>query len=392
MISKTISKLPKSVVEVSVSASWVDLEPKWNETLTKLAAEVELPGFRKGQVPLPMVEQNLSNKLQDEFLKTVMPALLVEALQGTNIIPIDYPKYQLTSFTKGGELSFKAQITERPEVKVGDYKNVKVQRPTLKQITDEDVNKLIEELFQRWKARLFANQQTRSGEQTKQSIEAQPPLQQPTANQTSGSISFNQSVLPTQPSGLVDAQGNPLGGAQTLSDVPNDVFAKAVGALSLADLKNKIRTNLENEAKYNNELDYEEAILQEVEKITTVDLPEILIDDELNRMLVSLQRRVADMGLLLEDYLKGQGKTLEGLRAEWRPQAEKNVRMELGLAEIARQEKVEVTDAELQAEIDKVQDAKLKAQFEAQEPRLHLKHSLRQIKTLDLLKTLVKSF
>ena len=57
-------------------------------------------------------------------------------------------------------------------------------------------------------------------------------------------------------------------------------------------------------------------------------------------MLVSLQRRVADMGLLLEDYLKGQNKTLEQLKGEWRPQAEKNVRMELGLAEIARMENV----------------------------------------------------
>ena len=129
--------------------------------------------------------------------------------------------------------------------------------------------------------------------------------------------------------------------------------------------------------------------MQEVEKITTVELPEILIGDELNRMLVSLQRRVADMGLLLEDYLKSQGKTLEQLKDEWRVQAEKNVRMELGLAEIARSENVTITDEELKAEIDKIQDAKVKAQFEAQEPRLHLRHALRQTRTLDLLKKMV---
>ena len=97
------------------------------------------------------------------------------------------------------------------------------------------------------------------------------------------------------------------------------------------------------------------------------------------------------MGLLLEDYLKGQNKTLDGLKAEWKVQAEKNVRMELGLSEVARLEKVDISDTEVQAEVDKIQDAKMKAQFEAQEPRLHLKHSLRQIKTLDLLKALVKT-
>ena len=162
-----------------------------------------------------------------------------------------------------------------------------------------------------------------------------------------------------------------------------------MGATSLDDLKAKVRKDLEANVNYNNELDYEESILQEVEKITTVELPDILTQDELNRMLVSLQRRVADMGLLLEDYLKGQGKTLEQIKNEWKPQAEKNVRMELGLAEIARLENVTISDAELQAEVDKIQDARVKKQFEAQESRLHLRHALRQTRTLDFLKKMV---
>ena len=162
-----------------------------------------------------------------------------------------------------------------------------------------------------------------------------------------------------------------------------------MGAISLVDLREKIKKDLEANVSYNNELDYEEAILQEVEKVTTVELPDILIQDELNRMLVSLQRRVADMGLLLEDYLKGQGKTLEQIKNEWMPQAERNVKMELGLAEIARQENVTITDQELQAEVDKIQDQRVKKQFEAQEPRLHLRHALRQTRTLDLLKKMV---
>ncbi|MFH0936672.1 MAG: trigger factor [Candidatus Daviesbacteria bacterium] len=368
MVTKNIINQPKAIVEVQITVPWQDLEGKWNEVLARLAADLELPGFRKGQVPTVMAEQNLGSKLQDEFLKTVMPQFLIEALQGTTVVPIDYPKYQLTSFAKGQPLVYKAQITGRPEVKVGDYKTIKASRPAVKVITDEDVNKLVDDLFKRWKARqssVVSPQSSPSG---------------------AGSMSFNG------PSGILNAQGQPVStasGPATTSDTPNDDFAKAVGAIDLADLKTKIKADLENEAKFNNELDFEEAILQEVEKITTVDLPEILVEDELNRMLVSLQRRVAEMGLLLDDYLKNQNKTLDGLKAEWREQAEKNVRMELGLADIARQENVDISDIELQAEIDKIQDGKLKAQFEAQEPRLHLKHSLRQMKTLDLLKKVV---
>ncbi len=361
MIQKNIVKQPKSVVEVQITVPWEDLAPKWQETLQRLAQDVEIPGFRKGSAPLPMIETNLGGKLQDELLKTAMPQFLVQALQGTGIVPIDYPRYDLTSFTKGQPLQFKAVVTNRPEVKVGDFKSIKVTRPAGKQVTDEEVNKVVDDLFKRWKASPAA---------------MQPKAQQPTGAGPAGSISFNNTN---------DAQPTPA----ESSTAPDDNFAKAMGATNLEDLKARITKDLHDNANYNNELDYEEAILQEVEKMTQVELPDVLIQDELNRMLVSLQRRVADMGMLLEDYLRGQGKTLEQLKNEWKPQADKNVRMELGLAEIARQEGVNISDEELQAEIDKIQDNRIKQQFTQQEPRMHLRHSLRQVKTLDLLKKLV---
>lgn len=330
MINKNIIKQPKSVVEVQIAVPWSDLQPIWDKTLQRLGADLELPGFRKGAAPLNMVEQNLGSKLQDEVLKAAMPEFLIAALKGSDIVPIDYPKYEVVNFIKNQGLQFKAIVTNRPAVTVGDYKTIKVTRPAMKPITSDEVDKIVDDLFKRWKVR------------------------QPQA-----------------------------------PDGPGDEFFKAMGSTSMPDLKDKIRKDLEENAKYNNELDFEEAILQEVEKITQVELPDILIQDELNRMLVSLQRRVADMGLLLEDYLKGQNKTLEQLKNEWRPQAEKNVRMELGLAEIARLENVTISDEELQAEIDKVSDARVKKQFESQEPRLHLRHALRQTRTLNLLKNLV---
>lgn len=373
-VTKQVTDLPKSQSDVQVTVTWADIQPKWDETLQKLAAEMELPGFRKGSVPVSMAEQNLGQKLQDEVLKVVMPQALMDALTGTDIVPIDYPNYQVNSFTKGGNLVFTAKITKRPVIKVGEYKTIKAQRPPLKNVTDEEVAKIIDDLYKRWKARLPAGQARLPQGNTNQTSTAQPT--QPVQG-ASGSLSF----------GAQPANSTPV--ATASDDVPNDEFAKGVGALNLADLKTKIKQDLEAEDKYNNELDYEEAILQEIEKITTVELPDVLIQDELNRMLLSLQKNVTDRGMLLDEYLKTQNKTAEQLKEEWRPQAEKNVRMELGLSEVARMEGVNISDEELQAEIDKVQDAKVKAQFAAQEPRMHLRHALRQTKTLNLLKSLV---
>lgn len=349
MIAKNIIKQPKSQIEITVTAPWSDVQGRWDATLQKLAADVELPGFRKGAAPLNLVEQHLGKRLEDEFLKEAMSALLAQVLQEAQIIPIDYPKYQLSSFVKGNSLSFRATITQRPQVSVGDYKAIKVTRPASKPVSDEEIDKMIDDLFKKWQKRA-------------------------TVTQPKTAISFNTPLVASP--------------AQTQTNLPNDDFAIAMGATNLSDLKDKIKKDLEQHRSFDNELDFEEMILGEVEKLTQVDLPEVLVLDELNRMLLSLQRRVSDMGLLLEDYLKTQNKTVETLKGEWRGQAERNVKMELGLSEVARAENIQISDEELQSEIGKIQDAKLRAQFETEEPKLHLRHSLRQVKTLDLLKKL----
>lgn len=358
MLQKSVAKLLKSEYSIDITVPWADLAQKWEANLQRLINETEVSGFRKGTAPAAMVEQQLGNKLTDEFLKVVMPQLLVEALQGTNIVPIDYPKYQLTSFAKNQPLVFKALVTAKPEVSVGDYKNINVSKPEAKAVSDEDVNKIVDDLFKRW--------QSRGGAADSH------------ANQTSssGSISFGGQPAPAAPVVPLTA--------------PDDNFAKSLGALDLNDLKTKVRVDLENEAKFNSEMAYEESILQKVESVTSVEVPEVLIQDELNRMLVTLQRRVSDMGMLVEDYLKSQNETIDSIKNRWRPQAEKNVRMELGLQEISRLEGVDITEEELQAEIDKIQDARIKAQLQSQEPRLRLKHDLRQMKTLDLLKKIAQ--
>src|ERR1035437_8064634 len=160
MIIKNIVKQPKSIVEVSVTVPWTDLQTAWEQTLQRMAQDIEIAGFRKGAAPVGMVESQLGVRLQDEVLKTSMPNFLIEALKGTDIVPIDYPKYELISFTKGNPLQFKAVVTNRPTITVGNYKTIKVNKPTPKPISEEEINKVIDDLFKRWKTRNSASQPT----------------------------------------------------------------------------------------------------------------------------------------------------------------------------------------------------------------------------------------
>src|SRR3989344_1159912 len=250
MLTKNIVKLPKSQIDIQITMPWADMQSKWDEVFNKAAAEIEIPGFRKGQAPVNIVEPRILPQVQQDALKQIMPAALIEALQGSTYVPIDYPQYNVTAFNKGGELKFNARVTIKPEVKVGNYKVVNASRPQIKPVTDEEVEKIVADLFNRWKVR--------------QPVQ---PVNTPTPPGAGGSMSFNQ------PQSAVPQPG-------PAATSPNDEFAKQMGSNSLAELKIKIKTDLEAEAKYNNELDYEESILQEVEKITNVDIPELLIQDE----------------------------------------------------------------------------------------------------------------
>jgi len=100
-VTKNIIKQPKAQVQVQVTMPWADVEPKWNETLQKMSAEVELAGFRKGTAPLNMVEQQLSTRLSDEVVKVIMPQALIEALQVQTLSQLIILNISPSSFKKG---------------------------------------------------------------------------------------------------------------------------------------------------------------------------------------------------------------------------------------------------------------------------------------------------
>src|SRR5258708_5305682 len=230
MVTKNIQKLPKAIVELSITVPWSDLVSKWTDAVQKISSDLELPGFRKGQAPQEMVESRAYQQIQQEFLKVVMPQALVEAMQGSDIVPIDYPQYQIVSFNKGSDLSFKARVTQRPAVRVGNYKVIQALRPVIKPVTDEEVVKIIDDLFKRWKTRLPL-----------QPADPNSPMSPQASSQSSGgSLSFNgPTPQPSAPPPQQVSTTSPV----TDSNAPDDNFAKAMGAQSLVDLKVKIKAD-----------------------------------------------------------------------------------------------------------------------------------------------------
>lgn len=131
-------------------------------------------------------------------------------------------------------------------------------------------------------------------------------------------------------------------------------------------------------------------VLQTITKTATVEIPELLIENEVNRMLSRLIDQTGRLGLTVEQYLQSQGKTAEQLRADYAKQAEETLKAELVLDEIAKVEKIEVTDQEIEEAVKANPDPTTREQFEKEENRWYIRSILRRNKTLQRLLDLAK--
>lgn len=335
-MQKTIKQLPKSEVEATITVPWERVQKVYINTLNKIGDQIVIAGFRPGRAPLGLVEEKVSKgKVWRETLDTLLMQTLLEVLQAETLRVIDYPRYNVTQYGEEKDLVYTATMTVAPTVKIKDYRKIKVKKHTPKEVLEKDVREAIAQLFSRWQ-----EERKRKG-------------------------------LP-----LVTKQ-------REEPKEPDDVFAKALGAKDLVDLTAKVHSQLQKQSQFESEKEYEDKLLEEVLKQTHVDVPELLITEELNRMVVRLNQTLTQLGSTFEAFLKSRNRTVESLRYEWRPQAERNVRVELALAEIGKQEEIKIEQKEAE---EQLKDHKTHEGHDHEKELALVTHALRQAKTLAWLK------
>lgn len=344
-MQKTIKLLPKSEVEVTVSVPWARVQEIFNRVLINLSAKAELQGFRPGKAPIHLVEEKVGKaKIWNEALQILLSDTLGQALTGEPFVVIDYPRFNITQYGDEKDLNYVATLTVSPKIEVKDYAKVKIKKQQLKKVEEKAVEEALKHLFTQWK-----QTKNKQGQQDK--------------------------------GDLVDASGKPL--FSTKADQPNDEFAKEMGAKDLFDLRVQIKKELEERALYEADKEFEDKVLGELLKRIKVDLPEVLVSEELNRILVRLHQTIEQMGSTFDEFLKSQKKTIEELRVQWRPQAEKNVTIELTLQYIGKREGITVDDAEVEKQL--AGHAQHESHDHEREKAI-IAHALRQAKTLAWLK------
>ena len=344
--------------------------------------KAKIAGFRPGKAPRAMYERQYgAEHLWAEAAEDVIDETYRDIVALEDISPIDQPSVEITQLEPGKPLKYKATVVVRPDVELGDYKahgtTVEPKPPT-----EDDIAKTIDSMRESHAELKPVDRAAQAGDVVTVDIDltvdgkAMPPFAR-NAHVEAGrdsrtikglgdafvglKVGEEKTVdLPFADEETVDAEVRGKTGtfkmrasqvAEKLVPALDDDFAKTVGVGTADELRRSVKNELAHAAFHEARDDAADALMEHLLKEAKVEVPEVLIQDEVDHLVADLRSRVREQGITFEQFLLQARKTEDDLRTEWRPAAERRAKAMLVLDEIAKRENVTVSSNELAAQI-----------------------------------------
>ncbi len=313
-----IKKLDKSRVEISASIPAEVWEKFRAQALKNINDNITIDGFRKGMVPENVLIGKVGEMpLLEEMSELALSRAYIDIIIDNKIDAIGKPQVQLTKIAKGNPLEFKATTAVVPEIKLPDYKKIAAGESDKNSSDGEVVNeKDIEDAV----LKIRKSRVSHEGHDHKK----------------------------------MSAEEHEKAIAENLPDLTDD-FVKSLGEFeNVSDFKIKVGDMLVEEKKKAAREKRRIRIADAITEAATLELPDVMIESELSRMEAQFEGDIERMNVKLDDYLKHAKKSLEEIRTEWRPHAEKKAKLQLILNEIARVENILADKKEIEAEVNHI--------------------------------------
>ena len=416
-------KLNPTTIKLTIVADQQELNLAKNTVISRLKKNVTVPGFRAGKAPDHLVEKNIeANVLQSEVIEEAINRIYPDAVRSQNIKIVSQPKLSVSKFVPFTALEFTAEVEYLGDIKLADYKKLKIPAPTVS-VTASEVAKVIENLATRGAVKKVVNRSAKKGDEVNIDFAGFEKGTDTPLDGTDGKnyplVLGSKSFIPgfeeklvglsakdektfniTFPEdyGAKHMQSKTVTFKVTVNEVNemtmpkiDDKFASTVGPFkTLVELKNDIKKQLSNEKKQESLRAQENLILEELSKKTKITIPESLINEEIERMETEEKRNMMYQGKTWQEHLKEEGITEEAHRERQRPTAEIRIKSGIILGEVAEAEEIKVSEEEFELRMKL-----LKAQYtdEAMQAELNKPENQRDImsrmlteKTLDKLR------
>lgn len=375
----------EGLLKVTVPAEKVD--KALDQAFKKVVKQINVPGFRKGKVPRPIFEQRFGvEALYQDAADILLPEAYGEAIDETGINPVAQPEINVTQIEKGKDFEFEATVTVEPEVQLGDYKGLEIEKQD-SELTDEDLQEAIDHSLGHLADMVVKEDgAVENGDTVNIDFDGYVDGEQFEGGQADGydleigSGSFipgfedqlvgvktgeEKDVVVTFPE---EYHAEELAGKEaTFKTKVNEIKYKEVPELddeianeldsdanSVDEYKENLRKRLsEQKAEEAENVEKEEAINKATDN-ATIDIPQAMIDTELDRMVQEFGQRIQQQGLDLQTYFQISGQDESQLREQMKDDAEQRIKTNLTLSAIADKENIEANDEDIDKELEKM--------------------------------------
>ncbi|UXU55951.1 trigger factor [Staphylococcus agnetis] len=373
----------EGLLQVTVPAEEVD--KALDQAFKKVVKQINVPGFRKGKVPRPIFEQRFGvEALYQDAVDILLPKAYSNAVEEAGINPVDQPEIEVTQIEKGKEFKFDATVTVEPEVELGDYKGLEIEKQNT-ELTDEEVEETIQQRLEAMADMVVKEDgKVEEGDTVNLDFDGYVDGEQFEGGQADGydleigsgmfipgfeeqlvglAVGEEKDVEVTFPEEYhaEELAGKPA----TFKTKINEIKSKEVPELddelaneldseanTVDEYKENLRKQLaENKATEAENTQKEEAITKATDN-AKVDIPNAMIKTEEDRMVQEFAQRLQQQGLNLETYFQISGQSEDDLRGQMKEDAEQRVKTNLTLAAIADAENIEATDEDVEKELE----------------------------------------
>lgn len=403
-----VSKISDTQVKLVITAVEEDLKPHKQAVLAKLAEDVKLDGFRKGTAPTSLIEKNVDpNVLQREFLDTAMSALYSDAANMQKLRPVGQPKVEIKKFVPFTELDFELTIDVVGDIKLADYKKIKLAKPTKLPVTAKDIDEVMKSIKTRMAERQVAKRSAKKSDEVLIDFKGVDDKGEPIAGAEGNDFPLilgSGSFIPGFEDNLIglkagdektfkltfpkDYNATALANKKVSFTVNikevkeiiepelNDDLAAKVGPFkSVKELKEDVKKQLALEKQNMQDRDYQNELVGKIVDKSSVAIPDEMVKHQLDHNLQESKRNLVQRGVTYQEFLEQEGLTDES-HAETilKPQATAQIKTSLVLSEIATKENLTITNDELEMRLQLLKgqyksDAKMQAELEKPENR-----------------------
>ena len=419
--------LPKSQLKLTFTLTPDEAQPYLEEAAKRLSEQTPIPGFRPGHASFEVVKQRVGEmKILEEALESIVRKSFISTILEENIDTVGSPQIDVVKLAPGNDIVFTAQVTLMPRAKsLPELTRLSV-KALVPNVQDKEIDLALRDLqrMQTSEVRATAQEAVTLGDKVVISMNMKldgvpveggqspnhavylneeyyiPGFKEKLEEMKEGekrtfTLTFPKEHAQTMVAGKeveFDVELKELFHLQP--PALDDAFAIKVGMEDMKALRDIIKKNLLGEKEYEARAKEEKEMLELVAgKTQFEDIPDLLLNEEINKMVLELQRAVEAQGLEFDTYVKNLGKTLAAMKLDFTPQALMRVKVAIAMREVAREQGIEVSEKKIDEELDRIahgyEDAKTKEQVFSPQYRDYMEQILKNRKVIEHLRGII---